>query len=80
MLEGESEEAREKGHHLYDHCSHDHLFPPDAQNLDHHSRGPNITAFQIIMLSGLGLPEIPIGGSEANRLKSRMRRRLACVD
>lgn len=36
-----------------------------------------MTAFHIMMLSGFGLPEMPIGGSEANRLKSRMRRRLA---
>ena len=39
-----------------------------------------MTAFQIMMLSGLGLPEIPVGGSEASRLKSRMSRRLAVVD
>ncbi len=39
-----------------------------------------MTAFQIMILSGLGLPDIPIGGSEASRLKSRIRRRLAAVD
>ena len=39
-----------------------------------------MTAFHIIMLSGLGLPLIPTGGSDARRLKSRMRRRLALVD
>ena len=38
-----------------------------------------MTAFQIMILSGFGLPEIPIGGSEASRLKSRMRRLLAVV-
>jgi len=44
------------------------------------SAGPNITAFQSIMLSGHGLPEMPPGGSVERRLKSRMRRRLQLVD
>jgi hypothetical protein len=39
-----------------------------------------MTAFHIMMLSGLGLPDMPMGGSEASRLKSRMSRRLAAVD
>lgn len=39
-----------------------------------------MTAFQIIILSALGLPDIPTGGSEANRLKSLINRRLAWVD
>lgn len=39
-----------------------------------------MTAFQIMILSGLGEPLIPTGGSEASRLKSRIRRRLAAVD
>lgn len=39
-----------------------------------------MTAFQIMMLSGLGLPLIPIGGSDDNRLKSRISRRLEAVD
>jgi len=47
------------------------------QSAAFNSRGPKMTAFHIMMLSGFGLPEMPIGGSEANRLKSRMRRRLA---
>lgn len=42
--------------------------------------GPNITAFQSIILSGHGLPEMPPGGSVESRLKSRMRRRLQLVD
>jgi hypothetical protein len=42
--------------------------------------GPNITAFQSMMLSGHGAPEIPSGGSEDNRLKSRIRRRRQEVD
>jgi hypothetical protein len=43
-------------------------------------RGPNITAFHTIILSGLGLPDIPIGGSDARRLKSRISLRFAVVD
>lgn len=39
-----------------------------------------MTAFHIMMLSGFGLPEMPMGGSEASRLKSRMSLRLAWVD
>ena len=39
-----------------------------------------MTAFQIIMLSVHGVPEIPTGGSVERRLKSRIRRRLAVVD
>lgn len=42
--------------------------------------GPNITAFQSMMLSGHGLPEMPPGGSLESRLKSRMRRLLQLVD
>lgn len=45
-----------------------------------HSRGPKMTAFQTMMLSWHGLPEIPSGASVARRLKSRIRRRLAAVD
>lgn len=44
------------------------------------SRGPKMTAFHTMILSGLGLPEIPMGASEVRRLKSRIRRRLAAVD
>jgi hypothetical protein len=39
-----------------------------------------MTAFQSMMLSGHGLPEIPPGGSLESRLKSRMSRRLQFVD
>lgn len=39
-----------------------------------------MTAFQTMMLSWHGLPEIPSGASVARRLKSRIRRRLAAVD
>jgi hypothetical protein len=42
--------------------------------------GPKMTAFQSMMLSGHGLPEMPPGGSLERRLKSRMRRRLQLVD
>ena len=42
--------------------------------------GPNITAFQSIMLSGHGLPETPPGGSVERRLKSRISRRRQLVD
>ena len=42
--------------------------------------GPNITAFQSMMLSGHGLPEIPAGGSFESLLKSRIKRRLQFVD
>jgi hypothetical protein len=42
--------------------------------------GPNITAFQSMMLSGHGLPEIPEGGSVESLLKSRIKRRLQFVD
>ena len=38
-----------------------------------------MTAFQIMMFSGFGLPDMPMGGSDARRLKSRIRRRLAAV-
>jgi hypothetical protein len=43
-------------------------------------RGPKMTAFHIMMLSALGEPLIPIGGSVESRLKSRIRRRFAAVD
>lgn len=46
----------------------------------HDVPGPKITAFQSMMFSGHGLPEIPPGGSVERRLKSRMRRRRAVVD
>jgi hypothetical protein len=39
-----------------------------------------MTAFQSMMLSGHGLPEIPPGGSVESRLKSRMSRRRQLVD
>jgi hypothetical protein len=39
-----------------------------------------MTAFHSMILSALGEPLTPAGGSEASRLKSRMRRRLATVD
>ena len=42
--------------------------------------GPKITAFQSMILSGHGLPEIPEGGSVESLLKSRIRRRLQFVD
>jgi hypothetical protein len=42
--------------------------------------GPKMTAFQSMMLSGHGLPEIPPGGSLDSRLKSRIRRLLQLVD
>jgi len=42
--------------------------------------GPNMTAFQSMMLSGSGLPDIPPGGSDDSLLKSRIRRFLQLVD
>ena len=42
--------------------------------------GPKIMVFQCMMLSGLGPPEIPAGGSMESLLKSRIRRRLQFVD
>lgn len=42
--------------------------------------GPKMTAFQSMILSGHGLPEIPPGGSLDSRLKSRIRRLLQLVD
>ena len=42
--------------------------------------GPKMTAFQSMMLSGHGLPEIPEGGSVESLLKSRIRRLLQFVD
>jgi hypothetical protein len=39
-----------------------------------------MTAFQSMMLSGHGLPEIPEGGSVESLLKSRIRRLLQFVD
>lgn len=51
-----------------------------TRGMGYHARGPKITAFQIMMLSGFGLPLIPIGGSDDRRLKSRMSRRLDAVD
>ena len=42
--------------------------------------GPKITAFQSIIFSGRGLPEIPPGGSVERRLKSRISLRRAVVD
>jgi hypothetical protein len=47
---------------------------------DNDAPGPKMTAFQSMMLSGHGLPEIPPGGSLDSRLKSRMRRLLQLVD
>lgn len=49
----------------------------DVMDVEDHLRGPKMTAFHIIILSESGLPEIPIGGSDANRLKSRISRFLA---
>ena len=39
-----------------------------------------MTAFQSMMLSGHGLPDMPPGGSVESRLKSRIRRLLQFVD
>jgi hypothetical protein len=39
-----------------------------------------MTAFQSMMLSGHGLPDMPPGGSLERRLKSRIRRLLQLVD
>jgi len=39
-----------------------------------------MTAFQSMMLSGNGLPDIPPGGSDDSLLKSRIRRFLQLVD
>lgn len=44
------------------------------------SCGPNITAFQIMMLLSVGAPETPVGGSSWSLLKSRIRRLRAGVD
>lgn len=44
------------------------------------SPGPNMTAFHTMMLSAQGAPEMPAGGSELRRLKSRMSRRRHAVD
>ena len=46
----------------------------------HNVPGPKITAFHTSRLSAQGAPEIPPGGSEDRRLKSRIRRRLDGVD
>lgn len=55
-----------------------HAIKLEAGNED--APGPKITAFQSMMLSGHGLPEIPEGGSVESLLKSRIRRRLQFVD
>lgn len=52
----------------------------DGDALRHHIPGPKMTAFQIIMLSAHGAPEMPPGGSELSRLKSRISRRRLAVD
>lgn len=52
----------------------------DLSELFNYPPGPKITAFQSMMLSGHGLPEIPPGGSVERRLKSRIRRLLQFVD
>ncbi len=44
------------------------------------SWGPNITAFQTMMLFSPGAPLTPSGGSSWSRLKSRISRRRAAVD
>jgi len=44
------------------------------------SSGPNITACQSMMFDSVGAPEIPVGGSDCRRLKSRTRRFRAGVD
>ena len=44
------------------------------------SDGPKITAFHTSRLSAQGAPDMPPGGSEDNRLKSRINLRLAGVD
>jgi hypothetical protein len=48
--------------------------------MGHNQPGPNMTAFQSMMLSGSGLPDIPPGGSDDSLLKSRIRRFLQLVD
>jgi hypothetical protein len=57
-----------------------HQKPRPIQNRQDYSRGPKMTAFHIMMLSALGDPLIPTGGSVDSRRKSRIRRRLAAVD
>lgn len=52
----------------------------NSRRKGHDAPGPKITAFHNMMLSGHGLPEIPPGGSEESRLKSRMSRRLQGLD
>lgn len=44
------------------------------------SCGPNITAFQIMMLLSVGAPDTPVGGSSWSLLKSRIRRLRAGLD
>ena len=44
------------------------------------SSGPNMTACQSMIFDSVGAPEIPVGGSDCSRLKSRTRRLRAGVD
>ena len=46
----------------------------------HDPPGPKMTAFQIMMLSALGAPEMPAGGSAWSLRKSLTRRLRAAVD
>lgn len=52
----------------------------DQTTTSQHPPGPKMTAFQIMILSAFGAPEIPAGGSAWSRLKSLTRRLLAAVD
>ena len=54
--------------------------PPAGIHSEGNIPGPKMTAFQSIILSGHGLPEMPPGGSVESRLKSRIRRRRQLVD
>ena len=44
------------------------------------SSGPNMTACQSMIFDSVGAPEIPVGGSDCSRLKSRTRRLRAGED
>jgi hypothetical protein len=68
------------GYHL--HCNGDRVSGGHEEGKERWDNrpGPNMTAFQSMMLSGSGLPDIPPGGSDDSLLKSRIKRFLQLVD
>jgi hypothetical protein len=68
----------QKGYHLSDGGNGGQWGERERRWIDR--PGPNMTAFQSMMLSGSGLPDIPPGGSDDSLLKSRIRRFLQLVD